>query len=80
MEFVSVKVKVLSAADQKTVNFLKLHESVATDDGESFINITISEESIDKVDNDMTYSISNLQVVTYNNQKKLTSTTLTTVK
>ena len=77
MEFVSVKMKVLSAADLKAVNS---HEYVATDDGESFINITIFEELIDKVDNDMTYSLFNLQVFTYNNQKKLRSTTLTTVK
>ena len=79
MEFVSVKVKVLSAADQKTVNSLRLRKYVATDDGESFINITIFEELIDKVDIYITYSIFNLQVVTYNNQKKLRSTTLTTV-
>ena len=71
--------KVLSAADQKTVNSLRLREYVATDDGESFINITIFEELIDKVDIDMMYSFFNLQVVTYNNQKKLRSTTLTTV-
>ena len=79
MEFVSVKMKVLSAADLKAVNSLKLREYVATDDGESFINITIFEELIDKVDIDMMYSFFNLQVVTYNNQKKLRSTTLTTV-
>ena len=80
MEFVIVKVKVLSAADQKMVNSLKLCEYVATDDGESFINITIFEELIDKVDTDMMYSIFNPQVVTYNNQKKFRSTTLTTNK
>ena len=68
MEFVSVKVKVLSAADQKTVNSLKSPEYVATYDDESFINITIFEELIDKVDIDLTYSIFNLQVVTHNNQ------------
>ena len=78
-EFVNIKVKFLSAADQKTVNSLKLREYVATDNGESFINITMFEELIDKVDIDMTYSFFNLQVVTYNNQKKLRSTTLTTV-
>ena len=44
MEFVCVKVKVLSAVDQKTVNSLKLREYVATDDGKSIINITIFEE------------------------------------
>ena len=79
MEFVSVKVKVLSAADQKMVNSLKLHQYIATDGGESFFNITIFEELIDKVDIDITYSFLNFQVVMYNNQKKLRSTTLTTV-
>ena len=79
MEAVSVKVKVLSAANQKTVNSLKLREYVATDDGESFINITLSEELTDKVHIDMTYSFFNIQVVKYNNQKKLRSTTLTIV-
>ena len=79
MEFVSVKVKVLSAADQKTVNSLKLHQYIATDDGESFFNIMIFEELIDKVDIDITYSFLNFQVIMYNNQKKLRSTTLTTV-
>ena len=64
MEFVSVKVKVLSTADQKTVNSPRLREYVATDDVENFINITIFEELIDKVDIDMTYSIFNLRVVT----------------
>ena len=72
--------KVLSTADQKMVNSLKLREYVATGDSESFINITIFKELIDKVDIDMMYSFFNLQVVTYNNQKKLRSTTLTTVK
>ena len=38
MEIVSVKVKVLLITDQKTVDFLKLREYAATDDGESFIN------------------------------------------
>ena len=54
MELVSVKVKVLSAADQRTLNFLKLCEYVATDHAESIMNITILEELIDKVDIDMT--------------------------
>ena len=49
MEFVSVKVTVLSAADQKLANSLKLHEYVATDDAKSFIIITIFEEFIDKL-------------------------------
>ena len=57
MEFVDVKVKVLSAAYQKTLNSLKLREYVATDDRESFISITIFEELIDEVNIDMTYSI-----------------------
>ena len=57
IEFVDVKVKVLSAAYQKTLNSLKLREYVATDDRESFINITIFEELIDEVNIDMTYSI-----------------------
>ena len=68
--------KVPSASDQTTVNSLKLREYVAAEGGESFINITIFEELFD---NDGIYSIFNLQVVTYNNQKKLRSTTLTTV-
>ena len=38
MEIVSVKVKVLLIADQKTVDFLKLREYIASDDDESFIN------------------------------------------
>ena len=38
MEIVSVKVKVLLIADQKTVDFLKLREYIALDDDESFIN------------------------------------------
>ena len=79
MKFVGVKVKVLSAIYHETVNSLKLQEYVATDDGESFINMAIFEELIDKVDINMTYSFFNLQVVMYNNQKKLRSTTLTTV-
>ena len=79
MEFIRVKLNALSTADQKTVIFLKLREYVATYDGESFINITIFEELIYKVDIDMSYSIFNLQVVANNNQKKLRSTTLTTV-
>ena len=79
MEFIRVKLNALSTADQKTVNSLKLREYVTTYDGESFINITIFEELIYKVDIDMSYSIFNLQVVTNNNQKKLRSTTLTTV-
>ena len=41
MEFVSVKVKVLSAIDQKTVNSPRLLGYVATDVGETFINIRI---------------------------------------
>ena len=49
MEFVDVKVKVLSAAYQKTVNSLKLREYVAIDNRVSFINITIFEELIDEV-------------------------------
>ena len=56
----------------------KLQEQVARDNGESFINIPILAELVDKVDIDMTYSFFNHQVVTYNNQKKLRSTTLTT--
>ena len=79
MDFVSVTVKVLSAAHQEMVNSLKLHECVATGDNESFINITIFEELIDIVHTDMTYFIFNVQVVMYNNQKKLRSTTLTTI-
>ena len=79
MDFVSVTVKVLSAAHQEMVNSLKLHECVATGDDESFINITIFEELIDIVHIDMTYFIFNVQVVMYNNQKKLRSTTLTTI-
>ena len=39
----------------------------------------ISEELIDKVNMAMMYSFFNLQVVTYNKQKKVSSTTLTTV-
>ena len=78
-EFISVKMKVPSASDQTTVNSLKLREYVAAEGGESFINITIFEELFDNDGIYMTYSIFNLQVVTYNNQKKLRSTTLTTV-
>ena len=78
-EFVSVKVKVLSATDQKTLKSLRLREYVATDDSESFFNITIFQELIDKVDIDMRNSIFNLEVGTYNNQKKLRSTTLAAV-
>ena len=66
MDFVSVTVKVLSAAHQEMVNSLKLHECVATGDNESFINITIFEELIDIVHIDMTYFIFNVQVVMYN--------------
>ena len=54
----------MSTTDQKTMNSLKLRQNVATDDGETFINITIFEELIDKVDIDVTYSIFNLHVVT----------------
>ena len=61
------------------MNSLKLRQNVATDDGESFINITIFEELIDKVDIDVTYPIFNLHVVTQNNPKKLRSTTLITI-
>ena len=61
------------------MNSLKLHEYAAANDGESFFDITIFEELIDKVDIDMKYSIFNLQVVMSNNQKKLKSTTLATV-
>ena len=46
------------------MNSLKLRQNVAIDDGESFINITIFEELIDKVDIDVTYPIFNLYVVT----------------
>ena len=79
MEVVSIKVKDLSAADQKTVSSLKLCKYVATNDGESFINITLFEELIDKVHIVMTCSFFNIQVVTYNNQKKPRSITLTIV-
>ena len=79
IEFVSVKVNILSAVDQKTVNSLKLKGYAPTNDGESFINIVIFEELIGKVDIDMTISFFNLQVFVYNNQKKLGSTNLTTV-
>ena len=78
MQFVSVKVKVLPATDQKMVNSLRLREYAVTDEGESFIEITILEELKDKLDVGMTNSISNLQEGTYNNQRKLRSTTLTT--
>ena len=71
--------KVLSATDQKMVNSLRLREYAVTDEVECFIKITILEELMDKLDVGMTYSISNLQVGTYNNQRKLRSTTLTTV-
>ena len=69
IEFVGAKVKVLLTADQKMVNSFKFCEYIATDDGESSINITIFEELIDKVDIDMKYSIFNLQAAPYNNQK-----------
>ena len=61
------------------VNSLRLREYAVTDEGESFIKITILKELMDKFDVGMTYSISNLQVGTYNNQRKVRSTTLTTV-
>ena len=79
MEVVNVKVKVLSATDQKTINSSKLGEYVPTDDGGSVINRTILEELIDETDIDTTYSIFNLQVVTYNNQTNVKSTTRTIV-
>ena len=69
IEFLGAKVKVLLTADQKMVNSFKFCEYIATDDGESSINITIFEELIDKVNIDMKYSIFNLQAVPYNNQK-----------
>ena len=79
MKVVNVKVKVLSATDQKTINSSKLGEYVPTDDGGSVINRTILEELIDETDIDTTYSIFNLQVVTYNNQTNVKSTTRTIV-
>ena len=56
------------------MNSSQLLEYVATGDGESFINITIFEKLVDKIDIHMTYSVFNLREVAYNNQKKLRST------
>ena len=61
------------------MNSSQLLEYLATGDGESFINITIFERLVHKIDIHMTYSVFNLREVAYNNQKKLRSTTLTTL-
>ena len=81
MELVNVMVRIVHAGDIKTTNNnLTLKEYIATDDGKFQMKIAMFEQFTDQMELNNTYNILNLQLVTYLNERKLRSITLTKVK
>ena len=81
MELVNVMVRIAHAGEIKTTNNnLTLKEYIATDDGKFQMKIAMFEQFTDQMELNNTYKILNLQLVTYLNERKLRSTTLTKVE
>ena len=81
MELVNVMVRIAHVREIKTTNNnLTLKEYIATDDGKFQMKIAMFEQFTDQMELNNTYKILNLQLVTYLNERKLRSTTLTKVE
>ena len=81
MELVNVMVRIAHVGEIKTTNNnLTLKEYIATDDGKFQMKIAMFEQFTDQMELNNTYKILNLQLVTYLNERKLRSTTLTKVE
>ena len=76
--YVNVIVNVIGMSKINKIRNLSLKEFlVTTDDGVTFINITMFEDLISLLEINKCYKIKNLQLATYLNQKKFKSTPLT---
>ena len=78
-DFANVKIKVVKEGEIKDKNGLKLKEFTVTDDGETLIQLTLFQDLIESVVEKCDYIISNVQVVTFQNRKKLRSSHMTKV-
>ena len=74
-----MKIKVVKEGEIKDKSRLKLKGFTVTDDGETLIQITLFQDLIESVVQKGDYIISNVQVVTFQNLKKLQSSHLTKV-
>ena len=72
MSMVNVIVKTIEAGKvQITDRGLSLKEYEITDDGQTTITVTMFENSCNSVDINKAYKLTNLQIVTYKNERKL---------
>ena len=78
--FANVKIKVVTEGEIKDKNRLKLKGFTVTDDGEILIQLTLFQDLIESVVQKCDYIISNIQVVTFQDLKKLQSSHLTKVR
>ena len=74
-----MKIKVVKEGEIKDKSRLKLKGFTVTDDGETLIQITLFQDLIESVVQKGDYIISNVQVATFQNLKKLQSSHLTKV-
>ena len=79
-DYVNVIVKLTGMSEIIKIRNLSLKESTVTDDGVTFINITMFEDLVSSLVINKYYKIKNLQLATYLNQKKFKSTSLTSVE
>ena len=76
----NVIVKIVGAGKLQITNRgLSLKEYKVIGDGETTVTVTIFENLCNSVDINKAYKLTNLQIVTYKNERKLRSTSLTSV-
>ena len=72
MSMVNVIVKTIEAGKvQITDRGLSLKEYEITDDGQTTITVTMFENLCNSIDINRAYKLTNLQIVTYKNERKL---------
>lgn len=69
-DFSNVKIKAMKEGEMKDKNWLKLKDFTVTDNGETLIHLTSFQDLIESDGENCDYTVSNMQVVTFQNRKR----------